>query len=65
LDIGEQDDAVTPASVREFDRILTLFKVPHSFETYPGNHVNRVAERVQMQALPFFSKNLSFSDSKH
>ena len=51
-------------SNRQVDRILTDFGVMHTFETYEGDHTNRVAERVEMKVLPFFSNSLSFSARK-
>lgn len=58
IEIGEQDERVNPATVRALDEKLTCFKVPHTFETYEGTHGNKIAERFEKKALPFFSKNL-------
>jgi len=33
--------------------------VAHSFETYDGDHVNRIADRFANIVLPFFSERLS------
>jgi len=61
-DVGLQDTLA--ASNRQMDQILTDFGVKHTFETYEGDHTNRVKERFELKVLPFFSNNLSFSSSK-
>jgi hypothetical protein len=33
----------------------------HTYEEYEGDHTNRIADRVEMHVLPFFSNHLSFS----
>jgi len=30
-----------------------------TFETYEGNHTNKIPERIETKVLPFFSKNLA------
>src|SRR5688572_716030 len=35
------------------------FGIAHTFETYDGDHTNRVVERIEQKVLPFFSKNLN------
>ena len=32
--------------------------IEHTFEEYQGNHINKLAERVEERLLPFFSENL-------
>jgi S-formylglutathione hydrolase FrmB len=60
MDAGAQDRGIA-ASAQELDSILTRFGVPHTFEIYdPGDHINRVQERMEDHVLPFFSKNLVF-----
>jgi hypothetical protein len=34
------------------------------FETYQGDHTNKVVERIEQKVLPFFSENLSFTAPK-
>ncbi len=58
-DVGLQDTLA--ASNRQMDQILTDFAVKHVFETYEGDHTNRVKERFELKVLPFFSNNLSFT----
>ena len=59
LDVGNQDSLA--ASNRDFVQALTDFGVPHTFETFEGDHTNRVAERLEQKVLPFFSTHLSFT----
>ncbi len=61
-DVGTQDTLA--ASNRQMDEIFTNFGVKHTFETYEGDHTNRVKERFELKVLPFFSNNLSFVPSK-
>jgi len=62
LDVGTKDGLM--ASIQELDAQMTLFGVSHSFETYDGNHVSGIQERLEERVIPFFSKNLSFESEK-
>lgn len=57
FDVGNQDTNIA-ANLTELDRILTAYRVPHSFEVYEGNHTNRIPERFETEVLPFFSRQL-------
>ena len=59
VDVGTQDGLA--ASNRQLVELLTDLKVPHTFETYEGDHTNKVVERIETKVLPFFSNNLSFT----
>ena len=59
VDAGAQDTAIAE-TVKVLDQVLTSYGIAHTFEIYEGNHVNKIAERVESKALPFFSKNLKF-----
>jgi enterochelin esterase-like enzyme len=59
IEVGTQDGLA--ASNRQMDQILSDFGVAHTFETYEGDHTNRVVERIETKVLPFFSSNLSFT----
>ena len=59
MDIGDKDGLLP--SNKELDETLTRFGVAHSYELYDGDHTNKVAERIEMKMLPFFSNNLSFT----
>jgi hypothetical protein len=58
LDIGLQDTLI--ASNKVFVEALVRFGVPHTFETYEGDHGNRIPQRLEEKVLPFFSQHLSF-----
>ena len=62
LDVGLQDSLL--ASNRLMDEALTRFGVVHTFETYEGDHGNRVPQRLEEKVLPFFSNVLSFEPPK-
>ena len=62
IDVGLQDGLA--ASNQQMDRALVDLGVPHTFETYEGDHTSRVKERVEVRVLPFFSENLAFSSPK-
>lgn len=57
-DVGTKDTLL--ASNQELDHRLTVYGIAHTFETYDGNHVNRITERLEKKVMPFFSSNLSF-----
>jgi S-formylglutathione hydrolase FrmB len=58
LDIGLQDGLIT--SNRVLVERLTRFGIAHTFETYEGDHGNRIPQRLEEHVLPFFSRTLSF-----
>jgi S-formylglutathione hydrolase len=59
FDAGTKDESIA-ASIKVLDKELNKYGVKHDFEVYEGNHTNKVAERIRVKMLPFFSKNLSF-----
>ena len=62
LDCGLQDGLL--AQNRQLVESMAALGVPHVFETYEGDHSNRVPQRVEGSVLPFFSANLSFTAAK-
>ena len=56
VDVGTKDTLL--ASNRQLHEKMAKLHIPHSFEEYDGDHTNRVAERLELYVLPFFSKNL-------
>lgn len=58
FDAGNRDQGIA-ASIKVLDQVLTNYQIPHAYEEYDGDHLNRVAERIELKMLPFFSKNLS------
>jgi S-formylglutathione hydrolase len=62
LDIGLQDNLIGGNRLL-VDR-LTRFGVAHTFETYEGDHGNRIPQRFEEKVLPFFSTHLSFDQPR-
>jgi len=56
LDIGLQDNLIT--SNRVLVEAMTRYGIAHTFETYEGDHGNRIPQRLEEKVLPFFSKHL-------
>lgn len=59
MDAGDQDRAIA-ATVRSLHEALDIYRIPHMFEIYAGDHTNHVAERIELTMVPFFSENLAF-----
>lgn len=59
LDAGLQDEGISK-STKKLHELLDAYSIPHVYESYEGNHINRIAERIQTKTLPFFSQHLSF-----
>jgi enterochelin esterase-like enzyme len=62
MDCGLQD--TLQGSNKEIDEELTRLGVPHTYQTYEGDHTNHVKDRWEQNVLPFFSNNLSFTAAK-
>jgi S-formylglutathione hydrolase len=58
IDIGLQDTLL--ASNELMVARLKRFGVPHTFETYEGDHGNKVMQRLEEKVLPFFAEQLAF-----
>ena len=58
MDVGEQDGLIR--ANRELSEEMTRFGIEHTFETYEGDHSNRIPERFEQKVLPFFSRHLMF-----
>jgi S-formylglutathione hydrolase len=58
IDIGLQDTLL--ASNEVMVARLKRFGVPHTFETYEGDHGNKVMQRLEEKVLPFFARHLAF-----
>jgi S-formylglutathione hydrolase FrmB len=63
FDVGLSDRLVAPAALAAMDSELTRVGVKHTYETYDGDHTNRIAERLAARLLPFFSRTLDFGDA--
>jgi len=57
FDVGTADNLLDENAA--LDRVMTIYRVPHTFETYDGDHLNRIAERMQTTVVPFFSAHLT------
>ena len=56
LDVGEQDNLI--GSNRVLSEMLTQYGVEHEWETYEGDHINRITQRFEGSVLPFMSEHL-------
>ena len=63
MDAGTKDVSIS-AATKELDRVLTDYGITHFYESYDGDHLNRIAERLQTKTLPFFSQHLAFEKAK-
>lgn len=59
IDAGLQDRGISDAT-KTLHEVLESYQITHFYESYEGDHLNRIAERIQTKALPFFSENLVF-----
>jgi S-formylglutathione hydrolase len=58
FDVGTKDFLFNDS--KALDMRLTAYGVPHTYETYDGDHINRVADRLETKVFAFFSKQLKF-----
>lgn len=56
IDVGTKDTLL--ASNRQLHEAMTRLRIPHFYEEYDGDHTNRVRERIELNVLPFFARNL-------
>ncbi|AXC11599.1 esterase, putative [Acidisarcina polymorpha] len=62
FDAGTNDEfKQIPRDLITLDRDLTLNKIPHTYETYAGSHIDHIPQRLEEKVLPFFARNLSFT----
>ncbi|MBY5950584.1 esterase family protein [Algoriphagus marincola] len=59
MDAGLQDRGISEAT-KKLHELLESYEVPHFYDSYEGDHLNRIAERIKTKALPFFSESLNF-----
>jgi len=60
-DVGTSDNLM--ASNTQLDDRMTAIGIAHTYELYEGDHMNRLAQRIEQNVLPFFSYNLSFGSA--
>lgn len=63
FDAGTKDVRIAE-SIKMLDEEMNKYKIKHAFEIYEGDHINRVAERIEKKMLGFFAENLSFKQEK-
>jgi pimeloyl-ACP methyl ester carboxylesterase len=61
MDVGDQDGLRFDAA--KLHSVLDSYGLANSFEIYAGTHTSAVADRFQNHVMPFFSKNLCFTES--
>ncbi len=57
MDAGTKDRAIAE-TLKTLDHVLDDYGIRHVYESYDGDHINRVAERLEKKVLPFFATNL-------
>ncbi|MDW5288671.1 alpha/beta hydrolase [Formosa sp. PL04] len=61
MDAGT-DDIYISESTRKLHDILSSNGINHTYESYKGDHLNKIPERISTKTLPFFSENLEFEN---
>ncbi|MBA2493181.1 MAG: esterase [Acidobacteria bacterium] len=61
FDVSTKEELIN--SIREFSEKLKRIKIQHAFEEFDGDHINKVAERIETRIMPFFSRTLVFQQS--
>lgn len=61
-DVGLQDGLSTVN--KQLEQAFLDNGIPYRFQTYEGDHTNKIPERIGTTILPFFSKNLTTGGSK-
>jgi S-formylglutathione hydrolase len=63
FDAGDKDAGIA-ATINTLDQELNKYGITHDFEIYEGNHINKIANRIEQKMLLFFSNHLSFANGK-
>ncbi|KAB7731143.1 esterase [Rudanella paleaurantiibacter] len=58
FDAGSKDASIA-ANNKVLNSVLTNYGVKHTYEEYDGDHINKIAERIEQKMLPFFTQHLS------
>jgi S-formylglutathione hydrolase FrmB len=61
IEIGDKDFLLEGNTT--LDALMTSYGIQHGFETYDGDHVNRLPHRFENDMLPFFSRHLKTTAS--
>ena len=59
FDAGDEDRGIA-AAIQQLDAVLERYGIERDFEIYKGDHLNRIAERIETQTMPFFTRHLAF-----
>jgi S-formylglutathione hydrolase len=59
VDVGLQDQFGFAGQNKQMSQMMTDSGIMPTFETYEGNHTNKIPERIETKVLPFFSKTLA------
>jgi enterochelin esterase-like enzyme len=62
IEIGTKDGLYR--TNKQLHEMLDASGVVHGYDEYDGDHTNRVFERIEKNALPFFSQQLSFESGR-
>jgi enterochelin esterase-like enzyme len=58
IDVGTEDGYY--AGLARLDTLLTRLRIRHTFAGYPGDHNNRIGNRVAGHLLPFFAQHFDY-----
>lgn len=58
FDVGDQDKGIA-ATCKALHGLLDNYGVTHTYAEYEGNHINRIAERIEQRMMPFFAQHLA------
>jgi S-formylglutathione hydrolase FrmB len=57
FDMGTRDNLISGTIA--LDRVMTEQGLTHTYETYEGDHLSGVADRIVTRVMPFFAKHLA------
>ena len=60
MDAGLQDYGISN-STKKLHNLLETYQITHMYESYEGDHLNHIADRIRTKTLPFFSEHLTFN----
>ncbi|WP_435139375.1 alpha/beta hydrolase [Formosa sp. A9] len=61
MDAGTDDHEINQ-STKRLHELLSNYGIEHQYESYKGDHLNKIEERIETKTLPFFSAHLKFQD---
>jgi len=60
MDAGLQDYGISN-STKKLHNLLETYQITHMYESYEGDHLNHIGDRIRTKTLPFFSEHLNFN----